>query len=235
VTPRYSVVELHTGTRGSTKTALLLTGPDYGMDGISAVLGDCRKTFILFPPSDYNLSWMRRECHNQGKLVRGLEVLQCGVMAELDSSNAIFIPSGWSHAVFTTEGGFLVSIDCVTKRTVWTFSQYLRYQLYLEVETKKQADCFFLFLDCLEVALEHGELSTASRSWTNIEDLLRKHSDDKWKRSALMLWKGVLENHADVLVSEGCDDVGEVPVDRFYEKHLTWLDTELGGRKRKRE
>jgi hypothetical protein len=139
-------VDLHTDTRGSTKTALLLTGPGYGMDGISAVLGDCRKTFILFPPSDYNLSWMRRECHNQGKLVRGLEVLECGVIAELDSSSAIFIPSGWSHAVFTTEGGFLVSIDCVTKRTVWTFSQYLLYQLYLEVETKRQADCFFLFL-----------------------------------------------------------------------------------------
>jgi hypothetical protein len=190
------------------------------MDGISAVLGGCRKTFILFPPSDYNLSWMRRECHNQGRLVRGLGVLQCGVIAELDSFSAIFIPSGWSHAVFTAEGGFQVSIDCATKRTIWKFSQYLRYQLYLEVETKKQADCFFLFLYCLEVALEHGELSTASRSWMNIEDLLRKHSDDKWKRSAFMLWRGVLEKHPDVLVSEGIIPIVifiEIPIVVFIE------------------
>jgi hypothetical protein len=137
--------------------------------------------------------------------------------------------------VFTTEGGFLVSIDCATTHTVWTFSQYLLYQLYLEVETEKQVDCFFLFLDCLEVALAHGELSTASRSWMSIEDFLRKHSNDKWKRSALMLWRGVLETHADILVSECHDGVEEVPLKRFYEKHLTWLDTEVRGRKRKRK
>lgn len=68
----------------------------------------------------------------------------------------------------------------------------------------------------------------------NIEDLLRKYSDDKWKRSALILWKGVLEKPPDVLVSEGHDDVGEVPLDRFYEKHLTWLETRPRGLKRKR-
>jgi hypothetical protein len=204
------------------------------MDGISAVLGDCRKTFVLFPPTDDNFSWMRRECHNQGKLARGLEALHCGLITELDSSSAIFIPSGWSHAVFTTEGGFLVSIDCVTRQTVWTMSQYLRYQLYLEVETEKQADCFFLFLDCLEVALDHGELSTSLRSWMNIENLLRKHSDDKWKNSALTLWKGVLEKHAGALVNEGHGGIEEVPLGTFYEKHLTWLDIAVRSRKRKR-
>jgi hypothetical protein len=69
----------------------------------------------------------------------------------------------------------------------------------------------------------------------NIEDLLRKHSDDKWKRSALVLWKMGTRKTSWSFVSESCDDVGDVPFDRFYAKQLIWLDTGLRGQKRKRE
>ena len=125
------------------------------MDGKSAVLGDCQKIIILFPPSSHNLSLMQQECGHQAKLARLMPQLEYGLIDRLNSTSVIFIPSGWAHTTFTTRGGFLISIDCVTETTVWTFSQYLKHHLYRELDTKQQIECFFLFLDCLDHTFTH--------------------------------------------------------------------------------
>jgi len=198
---------------------------DYGMDGISAVLGDCQKLIILFPPSCHNLGVLQRERGNQAKLARTMSLLEYGLIDRLDSTNVIFIPSGWAHATFTTRGGFLVSVDCATKRTVWSFSRYLQYGLYSELESKQQAECWYLFLDCLEYALACHEILLATRSWRSIENMLKETTDMTWKRKASQVWRKMTDSSPGAMMEDGLDGA-PLPIHQFWERHLSWLNVE---------
>lgn len=204
---------------------------DYGMDGESAVLGDCRKIIILFPPSGYNLDLMQQECGNQAKLARLMPLLEYGLIDWLDSTNVIFIPSGWAHTTFTLSGGFLVSIDCITKTTVWTFSRYLKYHLYRELDNKQQIECYFLFLDCLEHALSYHKVALASRSWCDIEDQLKCTMGTLWKRKASQIWHRALDENPDALLDDR-HGIDQIPVHQFWKQHLSWLDDQMNGVRR---
>lgn len=210
-----------------------LTNADYGMDGMSVVLGDCQKTIVLFAPSPHNLRWMQQECRNQGKLARGLYSLEYGLIEKLDYSAIIFIPSGWLHATFTTRGGFLVSIDCATKTTVWTFSEYLKYQLFRELDTNQQDECFFLFLTCLEHTLSSHELTLASRAWCNVDDFLKSEMDKTWKQSASQIWGKAANENPNALLDDGMGN-NELQVHSFYKRYLSWLDVDRPGLRRGR-
>ena len=68
------------------------------------------------------------------------------------------------------------------------FSEYLRRGLHLNLDADNQQDCFFLFLQCWEVALYNSRAFAAMQSWINIEGLLRTISDAEWKASAAVAW-----------------------------------------------
>jgi hypothetical protein len=95
-----------------------LFGLDYGMDGISAPLDGCTKIWFLYTPTLHNLALMAQERGQHGKLARLADRLEGGIVTQTTSAEAIYIPAGCLHAVFTTEGGFLVSIDCTTRLSV---------------------------------------------------------------------------------------------------------------------
>ena len=203
------------------------------MDGKSAVLGECSKIIVLFPPSTRNLCLMQQQCGDQAKLYRLMPRLEYGLIDKLTSTSVIFIPSGWSHATFTTRGGFLISVDCITKTTVWTYSQYLKHHLYRELDTKQQTECFFLFLDCLEYAFTYHEVALASRSWCVIKDELKCAMDASWKRKASQIWHKAIEENPGALWDDGRAN-DEIPVHQFWEQHLSWLDDQMNGTRRGR-
>ena len=161
------------------------------MDGISASLGDCVKCWILYPPMDYNLDWMRQERGQHGRLFRGANHLEGGVIVQTDSEEALYIPSSCMHAVFTMVGGFLVSIDCSTRFSSWPFSQYLRRYSHLELDLTSREHCYFLFLECLKVALENSCRWIALESWINAEDVLsiEAASNVEWRQLATAMWE----------------------------------------------
>ena len=66
-----------------------------------------------------------------------MAVLEEGLVVHTTSAEAVYLPAGCLYAVFTTEGGFLVSIDCTTHMSVWPFAQYLRYNVQAEFEAKE--------------------------------------------------------------------------------------------------
>ena len=204
------------------------------MDGKSAVLGDCQKIIVLFPPSSHNLRLMQAECRNQAKLARLMPRLEYGLIDTLNSSNIVFIPSGWAHATFTTRGGFLMSIDCATKTTVWTFSQYLKHHLYHELDAKQQNKCLFLFLDCLQHTITSYELVLASRSWCNVEDLLKGIVDNLWRRTASRIWHTAAEENPKALWDDGRGNK-DMTTRQFGEQYLSWLDAEMIGLRRGRQ
>jgi hypothetical protein len=207
------------------------------MDGISAPMGDCVKIWLLYPPTDHNLAWMRQEKGQHGKLFRGGDHLEGGVIVQTNSAEALYIPSGCIHAVFTVSGGFLVSIDCTTRFSLWPFSQYLRHRLHLELDLTGQEHCYFLFLECLKVALANSCELTAIRSWISVEDLLEAEAagNPEWRRSATAVWEihFVGERGGDQACP--CGVLGINLEQHVRAQHLEWLlGCEIGKAERPR-
>ena len=168
---------------------------------------------------------MAQERGQHAKLARLAEKLEGGIVAQTTSAEALYIPAGCLHAVFTMEGGFLASIDCTTRLSVWPFSQYLRYQLHLALDTTGQGECFFLFLESLETSLANSQELLALRSWISIEDLLQQHADHdiEWRTRAASIWQQYRKSTAGATlkcpsdqitnIASGCQDWG----------HTSWL------------
>ena len=196
------------------------------MDGISAPLDACEKIWLIFPPTDGNLSLMDRERGQQAKLSRIGTELEGGIIERTTSAEALYLPAACLHAVFTVAGGFLVSIDCTTRSSVWSFSKYLRYQLHLELDDVGQQECYSMFLRCLEVSLANSYIDLAIRSWVSIEDILHQHADtsDQWLHAAITLWQPYIDS--DTASRCPCRSPRLTPMHRFA-THLWWLP---GGR-----
>jgi hypothetical protein len=121
-------------------------------------------------------------------------------------------------------GGFLASLDCTTRYSLWPFSQDLRHRLHLEIDLVGQEHCYFLFLECLNVALENScELSTI-RSWISIEDLLEAVvvGNPEWRRSATAVWEvHFIERREDQAYP--CGVLGINLERHIRAQHLEWL------------
>ncbi|KIW36686.1 uncharacterized protein PV06_11101 [Exophiala oligosperma] len=211
MTPKFSFVDLHI---------------DYGKDGISATLHDCEKVWMIYPPKPHNLQWMAEHRGQQAKLAQGMGVLEGGVVAHTTSAEAIYLPAGCLHAVFTVAGGFLVSIDCTTRRSVWPFAQYLRYNIQAELEATEERNCYFLFLDSLEAALQNAGERDAFRAWIEVEDILqiKRENDRGWVRAARKVWDDYLK--VDPIIDIECPCHGAVSsffLEHFRDRHLRWL------------
>jgi hypothetical protein len=49
-------------------------------------------------------------------------MLEGGMVVRTTSDDVLYIPAGYVYAVFTIRGGFLVTIDCITRDSIWPFS-----------------------------------------------------------------------------------------------------------------
>ncbi|KAL6240325.1 hypothetical protein RBB50_012763 [Rhinocladiella similis] len=211
MTPKFSFVDLHI---------------DYGKDGISATLHECEKVWVMYPPTPHNLQWMAEHRGQQAKLAQGMAVLEGGVVAHTTSAEAVYLPAGCLHAVFTVAGGFLVSIDCTTQRSVWPFAQYLRHNVQAELEAHEQRNCYFLFLDSLDVALQNAGERDAFRAWVEVEGVLqmKRENDGQWIRAARKVWDDYLKSNP--LIDLECPCPGASSsffLEHFRDRHLRWL------------
>ncbi|KIW36546.1 uncharacterized protein PV06_11200 [Exophiala oligosperma] len=215
MTPKFSFVDLHI---------------DYGKDGISATLHDCEKVWVMYPPTPRNLQWMAEHRGQQAKLAQGMGVLDGGVVAHTTLAEAVYLPAGCLHAVFTLVGGFLVSIDCTTQRSVWPFAQYLRYNMQAELGATEERNCYFLFLQSLDVALQNAGERDAFRAWVEVEDVLqiKRKNDRGWVRAARKVWDDYLQ--ADPIIDVECPcqgAVGSCFLEHLKDRHLRWLFNDM--------
>ena len=152
--------------------------------------------------------------------------LEGGPVGLLNPGRAIFIPAGWSHAVFTIHGGFLVSTDYTTKHSIWPFSQYLKHRLQRDLDAVGQRDCYFLFLRCLEVSLHNDCSALALQSWSNICSILEEQAqrDSEWKLEAQKTWQTAIDQ---CLLADGVCSCNNTVLGSFeqhdYKSHLGWL------------
>jgi hypothetical protein len=120
--------------------------------------------------------------------------LEGGQIVRTTSSEAIYLPAGWIHAVFTITGGFLVSMEFTTRDSIEAFSRYLKFNLDASLDTESQIHCYDYYLDCLNVALTNGRDIIALQSWVSIENRLHAIGDNYpgWRKRAKQIWEKYL-------------------------------------------
>ncbi|KAK9625528.1 hypothetical protein V6Z98_005601 [Aspergillus fumigatus] len=223
VTPTFSVVQIHI---------------DYGMEGLSVPLGDCEKIWFMWPPTERNLSLMANESGQLAKLIRLAPLLEGGILLQTDSDHALTIPSGCLHATLTIKGGFLVTKDFATRYTIQSFSRYLAWGLQQELDENSRANCYYLYLDCLNVALENGEVNLAIEGWVGIERILKDIAtkDATWRGSAWTYWEPFLNSpHKICMTKCSCGFVAADGgfLEHFKNAHLYFLGRDKPSRTRR--
>jgi hypothetical protein len=164
------------------------------MDGLSAPMHKSEKIWFMYPPTKKNLSIIGEDDGQVVPMVSLSQSLEGGVMFYTSSETAVYIPSGCIHGSVTVSGGFLVTMDFTTKTSVLPFSRYLNFNLYSSLDQEGQRDCFYMFLDSLNVALVNGRHNLAIRCWITIENCLRRiaMADQEWRVAAAACWDSFL-------------------------------------------
>lgn len=86
---------------------------DVGQRVVSAVIGSCLKLWAIYPPSSANLDALFTACDQKCKFTLVHDKLTEGFYTVTDSTQAVYIPAGWIHAVYTLSGGVLVGHNWV--------------------------------------------------------------------------------------------------------------------------
>ena len=95
VTLKYAIVNVHI---------------DRGMEVLAVSIEPCEKIWFLWPPTDENLQELGRRMGITG--VRMTESkLTDGIIAFTDSTEALYVPSGWLHSTVIFTGGFLAGLS----------------------------------------------------------------------------------------------------------------------------
>lgn len=168
------------------------------------MIGDCRKIWLLYPPTDNNLTAMKSIDGQRGKLLRLAHQLEGGVLVETTSSNAIFLPAGCVHATFTLQGGYLVTKDFTTEKSLNAISSFIVYGLDENLPTEAREICFDWFERCLDVTLSQQHVITAVSAWLKAGKKLASWASThrRWRINVRRLW----EHHCqDSLVSCPCE------------------------------
>lgn len=168
--------------------------------------------------------------------------LEGGEIVRTTSSEAIYLPAGWIHAVFTITGGFLVSMEFTTRDSIEAFSRYLKFNLDTSLDTESQIHCYEYYLDCLNVALTNGRDIIALQSWVSIEDRLRAIGDNylEWRKRAKQIWEKYLPSKEAEQYSCSCgwNGPGSCFKKHFKNNHLSFVlgvnEVPSKARKRKR-
>ena len=212
------------------------------MDGLSTTIDTCRKFWFMFPPTDHNLELMKAELSQNAKLLRIGHQMEGGVVGETTGGQAVYLPAGCIHAVLTLEGGFLVSLDFTTRESVSAFGRYIAKDLHRALDEESQRNCFFSYLDCLEVALYNQRVLTASESWLTLEASLQQTAsrDLEWRQAAKKCWTKFFADMESIELICPCGKAGmeESFADHMKANHLRSVmmgyGSELSGQRSRR-
>jgi hypothetical protein len=153
--------------------------------------------------------------------------LERGLIVQTTSSEAIYLPAGWIHAVFTITGGFLVTMDFTTRDSIEAFSRYLKFNLDTTMDTESQIHCYEYYLGCLNVALTNGRDKIALQSWVSIENQLQAIGDKypKWRKLAKDIWEKYLSSKETEQYSCSCgwNGLGRSFKRHFENTHLSFV------------
>jgi hypothetical protein len=107
------------------------------------------------------------------------------------SDQAVYIPASCIHATFTLHGGYLVTKDFTTSKSLYAISSYIAHQLDRSLPEDAREICFEWFERCLDVYLTQQQVIEAIRAWINAEVYLNEWalSHRRWRVNVRRLWE----------------------------------------------
>lgn len=143
------------------------------------------KKFILFPPSDHNLSEYRNWCDNdEQNLIFLGERLHDGIAMDLREGDLFMIPCGYIHAVYTPADSLVIGGNFLTLRDLKKQLQIVNVERLTKVPKKFTFPSFDAVMGrTLEWILTNKELSKISPD--HLKALMQYMSDPKVKYKPL--------------------------------------------------
>ncbi|TVY59536.1 JmjC domain-containing histone demethylation protein [Lachnellula suecica] len=183
LTPKYCHTDLHI---------------DSG-EGLGVPLGACEKIWICYPPTVKNFDLYTKSRKPNTRLENLGRNLEGGVIFRMTPNDAVYLPVGCIHTVFTITGGFLHTMDFVTPESSRGFVKLLG--TYLDVRgfnSPFTVQCFEQFLASIDLALSHNRIQLAVSSWLEALDPIRQYAEnDKiWRKDMTVIWEEFLETAA---------------------------------------
>ena len=126
----------------------------------------------MFPPTPRNIQLMQLADGQRSKLERIGKELEGGLMIHTDSSEALYIPAGCIHAVYTLHGGFLVTLEFTTPVSVKVLSTLLNAQFDRFKDQWLQSELPGQFIESVELALTQNQVQVGLDAWINTQDRL---------------------------------------------------------------
>jgi hypothetical protein len=197
-------------------------------DGLSVPMGTCKKVWIAFPPTPGNLSDLAKQEGRKAKIRRIGNRLEGDIIFETTSANAVYLPVGCIHAVFTTEGGFLNALDFITPDSVGTYPTLFR----AEIERKNSSflDSYLRFFQSsLEYALDGQQELQAVAAWLGAQNRALEFGDENpaWKEQSLNIWNAFLQTSVAQKMECPCKNSTKGDfVNHFRDTHL-WAASEI--------
>ena len=207
------------------QTENILTVVDH-LDGISTVIGSCVKLWLIFPPTSVNLALMGEADGQKAKFHRISERMEGGVIYKMTSADALYVPVGTIHIVFTIQGGFLFTIDFTTSISAKPMLKLITSGMD---ELKNKQDKLFdqkKFLVALEISLWNNKVESALRTW--IEALVHlKHEladNSILGKQVTKIWEDFFAERTAKGINCSCDSFqeGESLEKHFWEEHF-WV------------
>lgn len=154
--------------------------------------------------------------------------LEHGVILETTSADAVFIPAGWIHGTFTTQGGGLVAKDFTTSSSALPFSRYLSSGLEKHLSNASRKTCWDWFSSCLECSLANiNHVPEALEAWVQSLDCIQDWSKTapKWNAQIRKIWNRLLRSEDSLPETCPCGKmVATEPFTKhFRDVHLSFL------------
>lgn len=200
--------------------------PTDSADGISMPVGPCTKLWLCFPPTEKNINLMAKADGQKAKLVRIGKKLEGGIIYQTTSANAIYLPAGTLHSVFTLRGGFLASIDFITPKSSLALSSLLAGDIDQLAPESFRKELFARYLASVELGLDNKKESLALSSWIKAFERIIEYkiTDEEWRAKALRMWRDWFRTVGSKKVTCPCGNQGAEKLKR----HLLTAHLSIG-------
>lgn len=153
------------------------------------------KLGLLFPSSESNISWLREAEGGKEKLARIGKNLEGGIITEVTSLRAVYIPLGCIHWFETKQGGFMITIDFISPSSAKTYSALLSAGLDCVNGRSHQKLYFDRFLLSIGLSLDNNCVMLGIESWVNSWDRVKDWAgaNPGWLKRATKIWAEFLQ------------------------------------------
>jgi hypothetical protein len=167
--------------------------PSDSADGLSIPLGSCVKLWICFPPTAKNLELFAKAEGQKAKLARIGKHLEGGIMYTTTSENAIYLPVGCLHTVFTLSGGYLIAIDFNSPKSCGTLASMISFGLDLSggMSNSFQQAVFSRLLASVDFALNNNVVQMGLSAWIAAQNRISdfKLGNEAWELESEKMWE----------------------------------------------